>query len=119
MEGSAANYENLDNAQTGIHDFGKWCKFAFGRATDIASMHVRRGRLTRREAVEAARRHDGRYPETYLGISLQDVLAEIGLTRSTFDLLVDRFTNRALFKTTSDGALIRRPDGSPERLNEP
>ena len=119
VEGSAANYENLDNAQTGIHDFGKWCKFAFGRATDIASMHVRRGRLTRREAVEAVRRHDGRYPETYLGISLQDVLAEIGLTRSTFDLLVDRFTSRALFKTDPQGTLIRRPDGSPERLNEP
>ena len=36
------NYENLDNHQTGIHDYFKFLKFGFARATDIACLHVRR-----------------------------------------------------------------------------
>ena len=47
VEGSLVNYENLDNAQTGIHDYFKFLKFGFGRATDIACLHVRRDRITR------------------------------------------------------------------------
>ena len=41
IEGSIVNYENLDNHQTGIHDYFKFLKFGFGRATDIACLHVR------------------------------------------------------------------------------
>ena len=47
VEGSLVNYENLDNHQTGIHDYFKFLKFGFGRATDIACLHIRRGRLSR------------------------------------------------------------------------
>jgi N-acetyl sugar amidotransferase len=43
VEGSVVNYENLDNYQTGIHDYFKYLKFGFGRATDIACLHLRRG----------------------------------------------------------------------------
>ena len=49
VEGSIVNYENLDNYQTGIHDYFKFLKFGFGRVTDIASLHIRRGRITRDE----------------------------------------------------------------------
>jgi N-acetyl sugar amidotransferase len=42
VEGSLTNYENLDNYQTGIHDYFKYLKFGFGRATDIANNHLRR-----------------------------------------------------------------------------
>jgi hypothetical protein len=33
VEGSIVSYENLDNHQTGIHDYFKFLKFGFGRAT--------------------------------------------------------------------------------------
>ena len=52
VEGSLVNYENLDNHHTGIHDYFKFLKFGFGRVTDHASLHVRRGRFSRPEAVE-------------------------------------------------------------------
>ena len=42
VEGSYGNYENLDNHQTGIHDYFKFLKFGWGRATDILSMMIRR-----------------------------------------------------------------------------
>ena len=41
-EGSLVNYENLDNYQTGIHDYFKYLKFGFGRTTDHACLHIRR-----------------------------------------------------------------------------
>ncbi len=49
------NYENLDNHQTGIHDYFKFLKFGFGRATDLACLHIRRGRLTRADGLEAVK----------------------------------------------------------------
>lgn len=119
VEGSLANYENLDNAQTGIHDYFKYLKFAFGRASDLASMHIRRGRLARREAVASIRDREGAYPTSYLGQSLQGVLAAIGVSGGDFHRVADRFTNPALFQTDQAGAFVRRPDGSPRRLNEP
>jgi N-acetyl sugar amidotransferase len=65
VEGSLACYENLDNHQTGIHDYFKYLKFGFGRATDIANNHIRRGRLTRRDALEMVKRHVSAYlPES-------------------------------------------------------
>ena len=33
VEGSLVDYENLDNHQTGIHDYFKFLKYGFGRAS--------------------------------------------------------------------------------------
>ena len=54
VEGSMVSYENLDNHQTGIHDYFKFLKFGFSRATDLACLHVRRGRLAYRCAQHRA-----------------------------------------------------------------
>jgi len=56
------NYENLDNHQHGIHDYFKFLKFGFARATDIACLHVRRGRITRQDALEIVKTRDGQFP---------------------------------------------------------
>ena len=50
VEGSLVEYENLDNYQTGIHDYFKFLKFGFGRVTDIACLYVRRKRITREKS---------------------------------------------------------------------
>jgi N-acetyl sugar amidotransferase len=107
VEGSLANYENLDNHQTGIHDYFKYLKFGFGRATDIANTHIRRGRLSREDAVALVRRHDGAYPHTCLGRPLGDILEEIGMSREEFTAICDRFTNKRLFKTDNRGRPVR------------
>ena len=107
VEGSLANYENLDNHQTGIHDYFKYLKFGFGRATDIANNHIRRGRLMRPDALEMVKRHDGMYPHTYLGRSLEDILREIDMTIDEFNKVCDRFTNKRLFQSDARGNLLR------------
>ena len=57
VEGSVVNYENLDNYHTGIHDYFKFLKFGFGRATDISCLHLRRGRITRDDAIAMVEKH--------------------------------------------------------------
>jgi N-acetyl sugar amidotransferase len=117
IEGSLCNYENLDNYQTGIHDYFKFLKYGFGRATDIASMHVRRGRLRRDDAVELVRRHDGKFPWTYLGKPLAETLANIEMTFDEFVGVCDRFTNKRLFVTDRRGELVRGPDQHLTKIN--
>ena len=118
VEGSLANYENLDNYQTGIHDYFKFLKYGFGRATDIACMHIRRGRLTREEGLTLARLHDGKFPWEYLGRPLAEILAEIDMTVDEFIDVCDRFTNKKLFRTNNRGELIRTPDGNLSKTND-
>jgi len=69
VEGSIVNYENLDNIQTGIHDYFKFLKYGFGRATDLACLHIRRGRLTREDGMHLVQIHDGKFPWTYRYVS--------------------------------------------------
>lgn len=107
IEGSIVNYENLDNYQTGIHDYFKYLKFGFGRASDISSLHVRRGRITREDAIQLVQLHDGKFPWTYLGKPLQEILDPLDMTMDEFNKICDQFTNRKIFKTDSHGNLVK------------
>ncbi len=118
VEGSMVAYENLDNYQTGIHDYFKYLKFGYGRATDIASLHIRRGRLSRSEALHIVRRHDGRFPATYLDKPLEEILSHINIRSDEFVEICDQFTNRDLFRTDAAGQVIKRSDGSPMKIND-
>jgi hypothetical protein len=117
VEGSMVNYENLDNYQTGIHDYFKFLKFGFGRATDLACLHVRRGRLTRQDGIEAVKRLDGKFPHEYLGKSLEDILRPLELTVDEFVRVCDKFTNKKIFKRDVSGALVKDRDGNLSKLN--
>jgi len=117
VEGSIVNYENLDNCQTGIHDYFKFLKFGFGRATDIACLHIRRGRITRADGLDLVARHDGKFPWTYLGKPLEEILAPLDMTVPDFVAVCDRFTNKRIFKLDRDGRLAKDKRGNLERLN--
>lgn len=118
VEGSMVNYENLDNYQTGIHDYFKFLKFGFGRATDLACLHIRRGRLTRQDGKEAVKRLDGRFPWEYLGKSLEDILQPLDMTVDEFIRICDKFTNKKIFKRDVSGALIKDNRGNLTKIND-
>jgi N-acetyl sugar amidotransferase len=107
IDGSSVSYENLDNFQHGIHDYFKFLKFGFGRATDLVSIHMRRGLISREEGLQIIKKNDGRYPKSYLGKNLSDILAPLDLSVESFNLICDKFTNRSLFKSDESGKLIR------------
>lgn len=110
VEGSLANYENLDNHQTGIHDYFKYIKYGFGRATDIANNHIRRGRISRADAARMVARHDGEFPWTCLGKGIDEILDEIDMTLDEFVAVCDRFTNKKIFRCNDRGEPIKDRD---------
>jgi len=117
IEGSVVNYENIDNHQTGIHDYFKFLKFGFGRATDLACLHLRRGRINRQDAIEMVRRHDGKFPWTYLGKPLEQILEPLDLTVDEFIKICDRFTNKKLFVKDARGNLLKDKQGNLTKVN--
>jgi N-acetyl sugar amidotransferase len=117
VEGSMVNYENLDNHHTGIHDYFKFLKFGFGRATDLACLHIRRGRLTRQDGVEAVKRLDGLFPWEYLGKPLKEILQPLDISIDEFIRLCDQFTNKKIFKRDVNGALMKDRKGNLVKIN--
>jgi N-acetyl sugar amidotransferase len=118
VEGSIVNYENLDNHQTGIHDYFKFLKFGFGRSTDLACLHIRRGRLTRSDALDMVKKHDGKFPWTYLGKPLSEILCPLELSVENFIKICDQFTNKRLFQRDSNGNLIKDASGNLKKIND-
>jgi N-acetyl sugar amidotransferase len=115
--GSMVNYENLDNYQVAIHEYFKFLKFGFGRATDHACLHIRRGRLTRDMGLEIVKRLDGKFPSEYLGKTLSETLKPLQMSVDDFVKICDKFTNKKIFKRDSTGALIKDKDGNLTKIN--
>lgn len=89
---------NLDDMhENGVHDYLKYVKFGYGRATDHANKDVRAGRITREEAVELVRTYDHVKPS-----DLWRWLDYTGLTEAEFDEIADSFR---------DPRVWRREDG--------
>lgn len=117
VEGSMVNYENLDNHQTGIHDYFKFLKFGFGRATDLACLHIRRERLSREDGLSAVQRLDGKFPWEYLGKSLNEILRPLEMTEDEFIKICDKFTNKKIFVRDNSGKLIKDNYGNLTKIN--
>ena len=111
-EGTYTNWENLDTKFTGMHDYFKWIKYGFGRATDHASLDIRAGKITRDEGLKLVKEFEGKIPEKYM----DDFLEDMAITREEFYKIVDKFTNKELFKTDVNGELIRDENGNIEKL---
>lgn len=79
---------NLDDMhENGIHDYMKWIKFGYGRASDHASKDIRDGTMTREEGVAAVRLHDHVKPMR----DLNRWLEYVGIDEAEFDRTADGF----------------------------
>jgi len=90
-------HENLDNAMTGLHDHAMYRKYGYGRAAAQLSVDIRRGKVSRSEALDFVHTYDGWVPYLYGGISLREVLERIGMSEHQLFAVLDRFTNWELF----------------------
>lgn len=84
--------ENLDNYQTGIHDWMMQKKYGYGRATAQISVDIRAGKISRTVALAEIERRESLYPEKYMDLSIDDILRPLGLDRAAFDAIVERHT---------------------------
>ena len=89
--------ENLDNAQTGIHDRCMFLKYGYGRASAQLSVAIRRGLITRKDAVTLARRCDNASPWPYCGVSGAEILDAIGMSWGRYNAIERKFANPELF----------------------
>jgi len=112
VEGSIVNYENLDNYQAGIHEYFMYLKYGFGRASSVASLHIRRGRLSRHDAAIAVKRNEGMFPQSFLAKPLSEILTPLNISLDEFISICDRFTNKDIFLTDSSGNLVKDEKGN-------
>ena len=96
-----------------IHDYFKYLKYGYDRATDWCCWNIRRKRLTRKNSIKINKNKSGKFPNSYLGISLNEILKEINCSRKEFIQICDNFTNKNIFKTNKKNQLIKNKDGSP------
>lgn len=77
-------YAKIDDHANDIHDYLKFLKFGYGRATDDASMEIRHGRMTREEGIAMVNRYDSNTPS-----SLKPYLEFMGITEEEFYALIE------------------------------
>ena len=77
-------YSKTDDQADEIHDYLKFLKFGYGRATDDASTEIRKGRLDRSSAISLVKEYDQNTPRT-----LQNYLDFMEITKDEFYGLIE------------------------------
>lgn len=98
---------NLDDMhENGIHDYMKWIKFGYGRATDHTSKDIRSNKINRKQAIKEVLNRDH-----IKSIDLKRWLKYVGWSEDKFDSEADKFRdpsvwwikNNMWFKKDIDG----------------
>jgi N-acetyl sugar amidotransferase len=88
------NFSQNDQALYALHAYMMYLKFGFGRATQDAGIEIRRGSMTREQALNLVKMYDNSYPydliETYLKY--------YNMSKNEFDDVLDKYANKDLFK---------------------
>ena len=106
-ETTYTDFEGLDCLSMNLHDYLKFCKYGYGRATDDASRDIRHGDIDREQALRLVERYDGVYPKNLV----EKFCAHFGMQTEDFDEICDAFTNQEIFETR-DGKFVRDIDNS-------
>jgi N-acetyl sugar amidotransferase len=114
VETTYENFENLDCYSNHLHDYLKYVKYGFGRATDNACLDIRLGYISREEGVRLVQKYDGIPPKN----AIKKYLDFTGFSKSEFSKIVDSYTNKRIFKRDSQGRFIRDIDGSLVKKDE-
>jgi len=84
---------NLDDMhENGGHDYLKYIKFGYGRASDHACKDIRGGYMTREEGIEMVRKYDHVKPR-----DLKRWYKYTGMSEEEFDKIADTFRDRRVW----------------------
>jgi hypothetical protein len=70
-----------------------YLKFGFGRATQDAGIEIRRGSMTRDQALNLVKMYDNSFPYEFLDLYLE----YYQMTQDEFNLILDKYANKDLF----------------------
>lgn len=86
---------NLDDMhENGIHDYMKFIKFGYGRASDHSCKDIRLGLMTRERGIEMVRKYDHVKPRR----DLERWLAYVGMSEAEFDAIADTFRDPRVWR---------------------
>jgi len=108
VETTYENFENLDCYSNHLHDYLKYVKYGFGRATDNACLDIRLGYISRKEGVRLVNKYDGIPPKK----AIKKYLEYTGFTEENFSKIVNSYTNKRIFERDENGKFIHDIDGS-------
>ncbi len=92
-------YDKLDDIHAnGAHDYLKYLKFGYGRATDDASNDIRHGRMTREEGIEMVKKYDHVRPS-----DLDLFLKFVGMSEEEFMSCVEPMRDPKIWEKGRDG----------------
>lgn len=90
---------NLDDMhENGVHDYLKFIKFGYGRATDHASQDVRLGVMDYKTGLEMVRKHDHVKPRR----DLERWLGYVDMSEAEFDRICDTFRDPRVWRIEND-----------------
>ena len=94
---------NLDDMhENGIHDYMKYIKFGYGRATDHVTKDIRDGIMTRKEGIEMVKKMDHiKSKDLYRWLKYAD------MTEEEFDRIADTFRDRRVWSKNTQGIWIK------------
>jgi N-acetyl sugar amidotransferase len=114
VEGAYYDFENLDCKWiAGLHDYMKFLKYGYGRATDQLCIEIRHGRISREKAIRIVRQYEGTIPRKYLF----DFFKFIDCSEGAFYKTLDKFTNKKIFKLDSEGNLVKDSNGEVIKID--
>ena len=94
---------NLDDMhENGIHDYMKYIKFGYGRATDHVCKDIREEKMTREEGIEIIRKMDEVKPK-----DLYRWLDYVDMTEKEFDSIADSFRDTRVWSKDLSGNWIK------------
>ena len=88
------NFAQNDQALYALHAYLMYLKFGFGRATQDAGIEIRRGSMTRDQALNLVKMYDNSYPHDLIDIFLE----YYQMTKEEFDAVLDKYANQDLFE---------------------
>lgn len=89
---------NLDDMhENGIHDYMKWVKFGYGRATDHTTKDIRSGKMTRDKGINEILKRDH-----IKSVDLNRWLKYVDWTEEEFDFIADKYRDPGVWWIKND-----------------
>ena len=96
--GTYTNFAQNDNILYDLHTYLMYLKFGFGRATQDSGIDIRRGSMTREQAIQLAKLYDNELPEIYI----KQYLDYYQMSPSEFYSVLKKWLNKDLFSVEGD-----------------
>ena len=93
-KGTYTNFSQNDSYLYQLHMYFMYLKFGFGRTNSDAAIDVRRGAMSRDQAIELVKLYDNYYPEEYF----EKYCEYYKLSKKEFLKNIDKWANKKLFE---------------------